>query len=178
LLLSPLMLCIGAAIKLTSSGPVVFRQRRHGLHGQEIVVYKFRTMRVVEEGTPANQAQRGDPRITPLGQFLRRTSLDELPQFINVLQGRMSVVGPRPHAVAENEHFARLLPGYARRHDVLPGITGWAQVNGQRGSVETVAAMARRLHFDLEYVERQSLWLDLRIILRTVGLVVMDRSAY
>jgi len=163
-LISPLMLLIALGIKLTSPGPVIFRQRRYGLDGQEIIVYKFRTMTVCEDGPVVPQACRSDSRVTRLGGFLRRTSLDELPQFFNVLKGTMSIVGPRPHAVAHNELYRKQIPGYMLRHKVRPGITGWAQINGWRGETDTLEKMERRLEFDLEYLRRWSLGLDLKII--------------
>jgi putative colanic acid biosynthesis UDP-glucose lipid carrier transferase len=178
LLISPLLLVIALAIKLTSPGPAIFKQRRHGLDGEEIVVYKFRSMTTTDNGPVVQQAQRNDPRITKLGGFLRRTSLDELPQFINVLQGRMSIVGPRPHAVAHNEHYRQLIRAYMVRHKVRPGITGWAQVNGLRGETDTLDKMAARVDYDLEYLRSWSLALDLRIIARTAGLTLLDRNAY
>lgn len=178
LLISPLMLAIAAAVRFTSPGPVIFKQRRHGLDGEEIIVYKFRSMTASDNGPVVKQAQRHDPRITPLGAFLRRTSLDELPQFINVLQGRMSIVGPRPHAVAHNEHYRQLIRAYMVRHKVRPGITGWAQVNGLRGETDTTDKMAARVEYDLEYLRNWSLGLDLRIIARTAGLTIFDRNAY
>jgi len=177
-LISPVMLLIALGVKLTSSGPIIFRQRRYGLNGEEIMVYKFRSMRVCEDGDQIKQATQSDSRITPLGAILRRTSLDELPQFINVLQGRMSIVGPRPHAVAHNEHYRKQIPGYMLRHKVKPGITGWAQVNGFRGETETVDKMANRVQFDLDYLRNWSLSLDLLIIFKTVWLVFKDAKAY
>ena len=157
LLAAPLMALISVAIKLTSSGPVLFKQRRYGLDGREIVVYKFRSMTVCEDGVNIPQAKQNDSRITPLGAILRRTSLDELPQFINVLQGHMSVVGPRPHAVAHNETYRKLIKGYMLRHKVKPGITGWAQVNGLRGETETIEKMQQRVEYDLEYLRNWTL---------------------
>jgi putative colanic acid biosysnthesis UDP-glucose lipid carrier transferase len=177
-LVSPLMLLIAAGVKLGSPGPVIFRQRRNGLDGEEIIVYKFRSMTSTDNGAVVRQAQRDDPRITPFGAFLRRTSLDELPQFINVLQGRMSIVGPRPHAVAHNEQYRSLIQAYMVRHKVRPGITGWAQVNGLRGETETVGKMQARVEYDLEYLRNWSLAFDLRIIARTLKLVLFDRRAY
>jgi putative colanic acid biosynthesis UDP-glucose lipid carrier transferase len=177
-MLSPLMLLIAIGVKLSSPGPVFFRQRRYGLDGKEIVVYKFRTMSVVEDGAVVRQATRDDDRITPIGRILRRTSLDELPQFINVLQGRMSVVGPRPHAVAHNEIYRKLIDGYMVRHKVKPGLTGWAQVNGFRGETDTINKMERRIEYDLAYLRNWSLRLDLLIVLKTVLLVLRDRKAY
>ena len=175
---APLMLAIAAAIKFTSPGPAMFRQRRYGLDGQEIVVYKFRSMTVMEDGGVVRQASRNDNRVTPLGAFLRRTSLDELPQFINVLQGRMSVVGPRPHAVAHNEMYRKLIRGYMIRHKVRPGITGLAQVNGLRGETETVEKMKARIEYDLDYLRHWSLKLDLQIIWRTIFVVLKKQNAY
>jgi putative colanic acid biosysnthesis UDP-glucose lipid carrier transferase len=171
LLISPVMLAIAAGVKLTSPGPALFRQRRYGLDGQEIVVYKFRSMSVTEDGGEIRQATKNDARVTPLGSFLRRTSLDELPQFINVLQGRMSIVGPRPHAVAHNEMYRKLIKSYMVRHKVKPGITGWAQVNGLRGETDTVEKMKARVQYDLDYLRHWSLGLDLRIIWKTIFVV-------
>jgi len=178
LLVSPLLLVIAALIKLDSPGPVIFRQRRYGLDGQDIWVYKFRSMRVTEDGEHIVQARRDDPRVTRLGAFLRRSSLDELPQFVNVLQGRMSVVGPRPHAVAHNEMYRRLIKGYMVRHKVRPGITGWAQVNGQRGETDTLQKMQARIDLDLDYLRNWSLRLDLYILFKTIRLVFKDSRAY
>jgi putative colanic acid biosynthesis UDP-glucose lipid carrier transferase len=156
---------------------VIFRQRRYGLDGREIVVWKFRTMRVTEDGERIRQATRGDERITRVGAFLRKTSLDELPQLINVLQGRMSVVGPRPHAVAHNETYRRLIGGYMLRHKVRPGITGLAQVNGLRGETARIEQMSERVEYDLEYLRRWSLRLDLWIVLRTARVLAGDANA-
>ncbi len=178
LLVSPLMAALALGIKITSPGPVIFRQRRYGLDGQEIIVYKFRSMKVVEDGPTIVQAQRDDPRITRLGAFMRRTSLDELPQFVNVLQGRMSVVGPRPHAVAHNELYRSQIRSYMVRHKVRPGITGWAQVHGLRGETQSLAQMQARVQMDLDYLRHWSLALDLSIIARTVRLVFRDSAAY
>lgn len=177
-LLSPLMLCIALAVVLTSPGPAFFRQRRYGLNGEEIVVYKFRSMTVSEDGQNVVQAQKDDPRVTKVGAFLRRTSLDELPQLINVLQGRMSIVGPRPHAVAHNELYRKLIKGYMLRHKVRPGITGWAQVNGMRGETEVLEKMQGRIDHDLYYLKNWSIWLDLWIIVRTVWVVLNRDNAY
>jgi putative colanic acid biosynthesis UDP-glucose lipid carrier transferase len=175
----PIMLGIAAGVKLSSPGPVLFKQRRYGLDGREILVYKFRTMRVAEDGNVVVQATRNDPRVTPFGAFLRRSSLDELPQFINVLQGRMSVVGPRPHAVAHNELYRKQIKGYMIRHKVKPGITGWAQVNGLRGETDTVEKMAARIEYDLAYLRSWSLMLDLKIVAKTVLVVLKhDNNAY
>ena len=178
LLISPLLLIIAAAVKLGSPGNVIFKQRRYGLDGEEIVVYKFRSMTVTEDGGSIQQATRNDSRVTPIGAFLRKTSLDELPQFINVLQGRMSIVGPRPHAVAHNELYRKLIKGYMVRHKVKPGITGLAQVSGFRGETDTLDKMQGRIDFDLQYLRNWSLGLDLRIIFKTIRMVVKDQSAY
>jgi putative colanic acid biosynthesis UDP-glucose lipid carrier transferase len=177
-LISPILLALAVGVKLSSPGPVIFKQRRNGLDGEEIIVYKFRSMRTQDNGAVVKQATKGDSRITPFGAFIRRTSLDELPQFINVLQGRMSIVGPRPHAVAHNEEYRKLIKAYMVRHKVKPGITGWAQVNGLRGETDTIDKMIARVEYDLEYLRNWSLALDLQIILRTVRLVVFDRHAY
>jgi putative colanic acid biosynthesis UDP-glucose lipid carrier transferase len=178
-LAAPLMIGIAIAIKSTMPGPVLFKQRRYGLDGEQIVVWKFRTMKVQEDGPVVKQATKDDDRITPLGGFLRRTSLDELPQFFNVLQGRMSVVGPRPHAVAHNEMYRKLIKGYMIRHKVKPGITGWAQVNGARGETDTIEKMRTRIEFDLEYLRNWSVRMDLLIIWRTVLQAVRgDENAY
>ena len=177
-LISPLLLVIAIGIKLTSPGPVIFKQRRNGLDGGEIIVFKFRSMTSQDNGPVVRQATKNDSRITPFGMFLRRTSLDELPQFFNVLQGTMSIVGPRPHAVAHNEEYRRLIKAYMVRHKVKPGITGWAQVNGHRGETDTVEKMQARVEYDLEYLRNWSLGLDLQIIVRTIRLVFFDRHAY
>ncbi|QTQ37583.1 undecaprenyl-phosphate glucose phosphotransferase [Aromatoleum petrolei] len=178
LLLSPVLLAVAIGVKLSSPGPVVFKQRRYGLDGLEILVYKFRSMTVCDDGARVQQATRNDSRITPFGAFIRRTSLDELPQFINVVQGRMSIVGPRPHAVAHNEAYRKLIKGYMIRHKVKPGITGWAQVNGYRGETETLDKMEKRIEYDLDYLRNWSLGLDLWIIVRTALMVVRDPNAY
>jgi putative colanic acid biosynthesis UDP-glucose lipid carrier transferase len=178
LVAAPLMAGIALAVKITSRGPVLFRQRRYGLNGELINVYKFRSMTVCEDGAVVTQATRDDVRITGLGKFLRRTSLDELPQLLNVLQGKMSLVGPRPHAIAHNEMYRKLISGYMIRHKVRPGITGWAQVNGLRGETDTVEKMSARVKFDIDYLNSWSPWLDLKILLRTVMLVVRDDRAY
>ena len=178
LLVSIPMLLVAAAVKLSSPGPVLFRQRRYGIDGKEIEVWKFRTMRVCEDGAVVTQATKGDPRVTPVGGFLRRTSLDELPQFFNVLRGEMSIVGPRPHAVAHNEEYRKKIKGYMLRHKVKPGITGWAQVNGWRGETDTLDKMARRVEHDLWYIRNWSVWLDLEIILLTALRGFTGKSAY
>ena len=177
-LISPLLLVIAIGVKLTSPGPVIFRQRRNGLDGEEIIVYKFRSMRAMDNGEVVKQATKGDPRITRFGAFLRRTSMDELPQFVNVLQGRMSIVGPRPHAVAHNELYRQLIKAYMVRHKVKPGITGWAQVHGHRGETDTVEKMQARVEYDLEYLRNWSLGLDLQIIARTILVVLRGSNAY
>jgi putative colanic acid biosysnthesis UDP-glucose lipid carrier transferase len=177
-LISPLMLGIAIAVRLSSPGPVVFRQRRYGLNGEEIMVYKFRTMTVLEDGPVTEQATRGDMRFTRVGRFLRRYSLDELPQLINVLQGRMSLVGPRPHTVAHNELYRKLIKGYMLRHKVLPGITGLAQVNGLRGETRELEQMEARVRYDLEYLRCWSLELDLEILARTAVRVLNDSKAF
>lgn len=176
--ISPLLLLIALAVKLTSPGPAIFRQRRYGLDGSEIVVYKFRTMTVQEDGNTIPQATMDDRRVTRLGAILRKTSLDELPQFVNVLQGRMSIVGPRPHAVAHNEMYRRLIKGYMQRHKVKPGITGWAQVNGLRGETETLEKMKARIEYDLDYLRNWSLRLDMYIIAKTIWVVLRGVQAY
>ena len=178
LLISPVMLIIALAIKLTSPGSVLFKQRRYGLNGEIVEVWKFRSMTVSDNGAMVVQARKNDARITPLGAFLRRTSLDELPQFINVLQGRMSIVGPRPHAVAHNEEYRGLLHGYMLRHKVKPGITGWAQVNGWRGETDTLDKMKGRLDCDLAYVRNWSLSFDLKIIFMTLFKGFVGKNVY
>lgn len=178
ILLSPLMLCIALAIKLSSPGPVIFKQRRYGYNGEEIIVYKFRSMTVTENGDNITQATQNDQRVTKLGAFLRRTSLDELPQFVNVLQGRMSVVGPRPHAVVHNEIYRKLIRGYMMRHKTKPGITGWAQVNGWRGETDVLEKMQKRVEYDLYYLNNWSFWFDIWIIIRTVSTVLNRKNAY
>lgn len=178
LLIAAPMLLIALSIKCTSKGPVLFKQRRFGLNGKEVQVWKFRTMNTADNGSVVMQATKDDPRITPLGAFLRRTSLDELPQFFNVLGGSMSVVGPRPHAVAHNEHYRKLIKGYMLRHKVKPGITGLAQVNGWRGETDTLDKMEMRVKYDLDYVKHWSLWLDLKIILMTIFKGFINKNAY
>ena len=178
LVISPILLAVAIGVRLDSPGPIVFRQRRYGLDGREIVVYKFRSMTVTEDGaTDYTQVARGDARVTAFGAFIRRMSLDELPQLLNVLGGTMSIVGPRPHAIAVNEQYRRLIPGYMVRHKVKPGITGWAQVNGHRGG-DDLDSMSKRIAFDLEYLRHWSLQLDLLIMLRTATLIWNDRRAY
>ncbi|WP_296985620.1 MULTISPECIES: undecaprenyl-phosphate glucose phosphotransferase [unclassified Thalassolituus] len=162
------MLVIAAIVKITSPGPAIFKQLRYGLDGRSIEVWKFRSMSTMDNGSEVKQATKGDARITPVGAFIRKTSLDELPQFINVLQGSMSVVGPRPHAVAHNEQYRKLIPYYMLRHKVKPGITGWAQINGYRGETDTLDKMSGRVDYDLDYIRHWSLWMDIKIILLTL----------
>jgi putative colanic acid biosynthesis UDP-glucose lipid carrier transferase len=178
LLIWPVLLALALAIKLSSPGPILFKQRRYGLNGEEILVYKFRTMTVCEDGPIVSQATEQDCRVTPLGAILRRTSLDELPQILNVLEGKMSFVGPRPHAIAHNEAYRKLINGYMIRHKVRPGITGWAQVNGLRGETSTVDKMNERVQYDLDYLKNWSLRLDLEIIARTAISILRDKNAY
>jgi putative colanic acid biosynthesis UDP-glucose lipid carrier transferase len=177
--LLPLLGAIAIAIRATSDGPAIFRQRRFGLDGREIMVLKFRTMKVMEDGaTTYTQVTRDDDRVTPIGRFLRRTSLDELPQVLNVLAGNMSLVGPRPHAIAVNEQYRKLIAGYMIRHKVKPGITGWAQVHGQRGGND-LHSMHKRTEYDLAYLRSWSIGLDLRILWRTAVMLVRgDMMAY
>ena len=177
-LISPLLILLAIGVKLSSPGPVLFKQRRYGLDGHEIVVYKFRSMTVAEDGETVTQAKVNDKRVTPFGKFIRKTSLDELPQFVNVLQGRMSIVGPRPHAIIHNEMYRKVIKGYMVRHKVKPGITGWAQVNGSRGETETIERMKTRIDYDIEYLKKWSLGLDIKIILKTVLLIFKDAKAY
>jgi len=178
LFLSPLLIVITIAIKIDSKGPALFFQRRYGMDGREIVVWKFRTMTVQEDGSVVKQATRNDSRVTKLGKILRRYSLDELPQFFNVLQGRMSIVGPRPHAVSHNEEFRHKIDGYMMRHKIKPGITGWAQINGWRGETDTLEKMEQRVWFDLEYIRNWSVWLDAKIILLTILRSFSGRDVY
>ena len=178
LMITPVLVAVAIGVKLSSPGPVIFRQRRTGLDGEIIEVYKFRSMTVQDNGSVVQQATRNDPRVTKFGAFIRKTSLDELPQFFNVLKGQMSIVGPRPHAVAHNEQYRKIVKAYMARHKVKPGITGWAQVNGLRGETDTVDKMARRVEYDLEYLRNWSLGLDLLIIARTAKLMFFDRKAY
>jgi putative colanic acid biosysnthesis UDP-glucose lipid carrier transferase len=172
------MLAIAIGVKMSGPGPVFFKQRRYGQDGKEIMVWKFRSMTVCEDGDKVDQAQKGDARITKFGGFLRRTSLDELPQFFNVFGGTMSIVGPRPHAVAHNERYRELIAGYMLRHKVKPGITGWAQINGWRGETESIDKMGRRIDYDLDYIRNWSLWLDIRIIFLTAFKGFVHSNAY
>ena len=177
-LFTPLMIGIALGIKLTSSGPIFFKQRRYGIDGHEIIVYKFRTMNVTEDDDNISQAKRNDPRVTKFGAFLRKYSLDELPQLINVLQGRMSIVGPRPHAIVHNEAYRKLIKGYMIRHKVLPGITGLAQVSGLRGETSEVKQMEKRIEYDLNYLRHWSLQLDIQIIFKTILTVLNSKNTY
>ncbi|MFG1351458.1 undecaprenyl-phosphate glucose phosphotransferase [Xanthobacter autotrophicus] len=176
-LLLPLFAIIAICIKSDSKGPVIFRQRRNGFGGREFTIYKFRSMSVMEDGTKVTQAQRNDKRVTRVGRFLRATSLDELPQVLNVLFGHMSIVGPRPHAMAHDDEYSKLIAGYAFRHHVKPGITGWAQANGLRGETSEISLMERRIEMDLWYVNNWSIWLDIKIILKTF-IEVFRNDAY
>ncbi|WAH52300.1 undecaprenyl-phosphate glucose phosphotransferase [Pseudescherichia vulneris] len=178
LMISPVLLSIAAAVKFTSPGPVIFRQTRYGMDGKPIMVWKFRSMKVMENDSVVTQATQNDPRVTRVGNFLRRTSLDELPQFINVLTGGMSIVGPRPHAVAHNEQYRTLIQGYMLRHKVKPGITGWAQINGWRGETDTLEKMEKRIEFDLEYIREWSLWFDIKIVFLTIFKGFVNKAAY
>jgi putative colanic acid biosysnthesis UDP-glucose lipid carrier transferase len=178
-LISPILLIISLGVKMSSPGPIIFKQRRYGLDGKEILVYKFRTMMVAEDGEVVRQATKQDQRITGFGRLLRKTSLDELPQFMNVLQGRMSVVGPRPHAVAHNETYRKIIKGYMVRHKVRPGITGWAQVNGFRGETDTLDKMQSRIEYDIDYLRNWSAKLDIYIVLKTIAMLFRrEKNAY
>ncbi|CQI88165.1 Putative colanic biosynthesis UDP-glucose lipid carrier transferase [Yersinia rohdei] len=178
LMISPVLFAIGIGVKLTSSGPILFKQDRYGLSGQRIKVWKFRTMRVMENTDTVIQATKNDPRVTRFGSFLRRTSLDELPQFINVLQGSMSIVGPRPHAVTHNELYRKQVENYMIRHKVKPGITGLAQINGYRGEIDTLYKLEKRVQYDIEYIQNWSLWLDIKIIIKTIFKGFVGKNAY
>ncbi|MDR8545306.1 undecaprenyl-phosphate glucose phosphotransferase, partial [Klebsiella pneumoniae] len=178
LLISPILIIISCIVKFTSPGPVFFRQIRYGMDGKPIRVWKFRSMTVMENDSKVVQATKNDVRVTKVGKFLRSTSLDELPQFFNVLFGQMSVVGPRPHAVAHNEQYRSLIQGYMLRHKVKPGITGLAQINGWRGETDTLEKMEKRIEYDLLYIRGWSIWLDLKIIFLTVFKGFINKSAY
>lgn len=178
IVISPLLLSIAIGIKLSSRGPVLFKQKRNGERGEEFMVWKFRTMTVCEDGKHIKQASKHDKRVTRFGRFLRKTSLDELPQFINVLQGHMSIVGPRPHAVAHNEQYRKQIPGYMIRHLIKPGITGWAQINGWRGETTQLYKMEKRVEYDLDYIRRWSLWLDIKIIFLSAIRGFSSKNAY
>jgi exopolysaccharide biosynthesis polyprenyl glycosylphosphotransferase len=175
---APLFAAIALLIKLDSKGPVYFRQKRIGLGGRAFDIFKFRSMRVLENGDTVIQATKKDPRVTRIGRFLRASSLDELPQLLNIVTGEMSLVGPRPHACAHDRHFADLISNYARRHDVKPGLTGWAQVNGHRGETPTLALMRTRVEHDAWYARHASLALDLKILARTPFEVARSRNAH
>jgi putative colanic acid biosynthesis UDP-glucose lipid carrier transferase len=176
LLSAPILLMAGLAIKLTTVGPILFLQRRYGLDGKEISVWKFRTMTTMDNGMDVKQATKNDPRVTPIGRLLRRTSLDELPQLFNVLMGTMSLVGPRPYAIAHNEQFRSLIRGYMLRHKVKPGITGLAQVQGSRLETDTVEKMRARIELDHRYIRDWSLWLDLKIMVKTIAVVLRQQA--
>jgi Undecaprenyl-phosphate glucose phosphotransferase len=179
LALAPILIVLALLVRISSRGPVFFRQRRHGIGGEPIDIIKFRTMVLHRElGDSLTQAQRGDERVTLIGRFLRRTSLDELPQLFNVLRGEMSLVGPRPHAVQHNDFYKHRIPRYMLRHKVKPGITGWAQVNGHRGQTETEGKMLARVEHDLWYIQNWSLWLDIKILLLTPLVLLFDKNAY
>ncbi len=177
-LISPVLLAVAIGVKTSSSGPVIFKQYRYGIDGKKIKVWKFRSMKVMDNGGVVKQATKDDPRVTKFGSFIRRTSLDELPQFINVLQGRMSIVGPRPHAVAHNEEYRQIVDKYMLRHKVKPGITGWAQINGYRGETDTLDKMEKRVEYDLNYIRNWSLWLDIKIIFLTVFKGFVGKNTY
>jgi len=178
LLISPILIAMSIAIKITSRGPILFKQIRYGIDGKAIEVWKFRSMKVVKKDEKVIQAKKNDIRLTPIGRFIRSTSLDELPQFFNVLQGRMSIVGPRPHAVVHNEEYRSIINGYMLRHKVKPGITGWAQVNGLRGETDTIEKMEKRIEFDLDYIRNWSLGFDIKIVFSTVFKSFTDKNAY
>lgn len=172
------MIFIAIGVKLSSPGPILFKQYRYGLQGNKIEVWKFRTMTVYENGDDVQQVTMNDPRVTRFGRILRMTSLDELPQFINVLQGRMSIVGPRPHAVVHNDQYRKLISGYMLRHKVKPGITGLAQISGWRGETDTLEKMKKRIDYDLDYIRKWSIWLDLKIIFKTLFVGFTGKNAY
>ncbi len=178
LALAPFLILVAAAMWLESGRPIIFRQRRKGFGGRPFTIYKLRTMKVMEDGDVIVQATRNDPRVTRLGAVLRKTSVDELPQLWNVIKGDMSIVGPRPHAMAHDTYYDKLIGDYAYRHHVKPGLTGWAQVNGLRGETRDVEAMAERIRHDRWYIDNWSIWLDLQVILRTALLVLFQRQAY
>jgi undecaprenyl-phosphate galactose phosphotransferase/putative colanic acid biosynthesis UDP-glucose lipid carrier transferase len=174
----PVLLAIAVAISIDSPGPILFRQTRGGINGRPFRMYKFRTMTVTENDVAITQVTRGDPRITWVGRSLRQTSLDELPQFLNVIRGEMSLVGPRPHALQHDIEFGKIIDGYALRSRVKPGITGWAQVHGLRGETSTIEAIQRRVDFDNEYIAHRNLRLDVSILVRTVREVLRQTNAY
>jgi undecaprenyl-phosphate galactose phosphotransferase/putative colanic acid biosynthesis UDP-glucose lipid carrier transferase len=174
----PLMALAAIAIRLDSPGPIIFRQTRKGFNGKQFVILKFRTMRVQENGSDVVQAERKDTRVTTIGRLLRSSSIDELPQLLNVFRGDMSLIGPRPHALAHDNYFEMMLSDYAFRHHVKPGITGWAQCNGARGATPTIEHVAKRVQLDLWYIDNWSIWLDLLILIRTAFEVLRKRNAY
>ena len=174
----PIMIACAIALRTQGPGPLLFTQKRHGFNHEVFRIYKFRTMTVAEDGAVVKQAKRADSRITPVGRFLRKWSLDELPQLINVLRGEMSLVGPRPHALAHNDEYSKLIENYSGRHKVKPGITGWAQVNGLRGETSETKQMANRVRFDLEYIDNWSLWFDAKILVLTVAAVLFPKNAH
>ncbi len=178
LMISPVLAAVALGVKLSSPGPVLFKQDRYGLDGRKIKVWKFRSMKVMDNGAVVKQATKNDPRVTRFGAFIRRTSLDELPQFFNVLQGSMSIVGPRPHAVSHNEEFRQIVDRYMLRHKVKPGITGWAQVNGYRGETDTIDKMEKRVEFDLAYIQNWSFGMDLKIVFLTIFKGFTGKAAY
>ena len=178
LLISPILILITISIKATSKGPIIFNQKRNGVNNNEIIIYKFCSMTTQDNGSVIKQATKNDDRITPIGRFLRRSSLDELPQFINVIQGRMSIVGPRPHAVAHNIEYANLIPEYNQRSLIKPGITGLAQINGWRGETDTLEKMQGRVNLDLHYINNWTLWLDIKIIFITIFKGFTNRNAH
>jgi putative colanic acid biosynthesis UDP-glucose lipid carrier transferase len=175
LVLSPVLIGAAIAVKLSSPGPVLFKQERHGLNGRIFHMWKYRSMRLHDD-TEVKQATKGDSRITPVGAFIRKTSIDELPQLFNVLFGDMSLVGPRPHAVQHNDYYTGKIQAYMARHKVKPGMTGWAQVNGSRGETETIEKMKKRLEYDLEYINTWSIWLDVQILLKTPLALLKDEA--
>ena len=177
-LISPILLLIAISIKTTSKGPIIFKQKRGGINNKEIVIYKFRSMSTQDNGSIVKQATKIDARITPIGKFLRKTSLDELPQFINVIQGKMSIVGPRPHAVAHDLEYGNLIPEYNQRFLVKPGITGLAQINGWRGETDTLEKMQKRVDMDLDYINNWTLWLDIKIIFITIWKGFSSKNSY
>jgi len=177
LLLLPCFALVALAIKFTSRGPVFFKQERHGWDGSVLKIWKFRSMRLHDEGAEVTQASRGDKRVTPIGKYLRRTSVDELPQLVNVLFGDMSLVGPRPHALAHNEFYDDHIDAYLARHRIKPGITGLAQINGCRGETEEVSKMLERVQYDVEYINNWSLWLDIKILIKT-PLALFSKDIY
>jgi undecaprenyl-phosphate galactose phosphotransferase/putative colanic acid biosynthesis UDP-glucose lipid carrier transferase len=176
--LGPLLAAVGILIRLESPGPLIFRQRRKGFNGREFTIFKFRTMNVLEDGSVIAQARRNDTRVTRVGRILRATSIDELPQLVNVLLGHMSIVGPRPHAVAHDDGYTKLISKYAFRQHVKPGLTGWAQVNGYRGETVHLEMMERRVDCDLWYIKNWSFWFDLRILVLTGFELLRRRNAY